>query len=528
MRLRGLDKTSPSGDRFGNGPLTPAMAINKGRRTGGYIGKKTLAAVLFALFWSWWAYAGAADRPELVKSPVVAAATCFVCLFLLALPLVVTSLRGLHALSPAVMGGLGYLIWIGIGGASQFIWPGYACNPSLFNLLPFAMLAQTVGALCFIAGTITVKKRSLLAVQPKRASSGRLMTVFVFYAAFALYVGVFAPRASAVDLRATYKQGGQISELYTVAPLVLMHIFPMIVAVHKGFPRHGYRWLKRLVTLSFGYALLLFFVLGSRTYTTQTIIVLFIAVKLTWPDRLGVRSTIALLLVVGLAFYGSTLIRTTGISPSMSVSTISARGLAERSRTAWQERSNLGWREMQEVLKQNLSYHLNDNQTMAMLLSTQDSGVMYGRAAALSLGGALPRRIRSSAWIDPRAAIDKHFNFYKEPSTDIGFHVDWQITPAAWGFADFGWIGLILYPFVLGILLQRYFRWAFVEGQLGPVGWLAYLPLVNMMWNPHTLGPTSLQELRLIALLALAIWWTTQRRRGGRKRFDTVPGGFPS
>jgi len=66
-------------------------------------------------------------------------------------------------------------------------------------------------------------------------------------------------------------------------------------------------------------------------------------------------------------------------------------------------------------------------------------------------------------------------------------------------------------------------RWIYnrtvVTQGFGEAGWLLYVPLIQMMWNPLLFGPDSTQTLRLLIPLAIGLLWATNgksRKRGSR------------
>jgi len=103
-----------------------------------------------------------------------------------------------------------------------------------------------------------------------------------------------------------------------------------------------------------------------------------------------------------------------------------------------------------------------------------------------------------------------HFTFVKEAARDAPYWPDWQMSIGVLGYADFGWLGLIVYPFISGLFFRWIYNTVIISKSLGEAGWLLYIPIVFSLWNPLLYGPDSIQTLRLLIFLAMGLYWATK------------------
>lgn len=456
-------------------------------------------------------YWGASARPELVPDPALAATVIIVCLFLLLLPFVNTRRDLWSILSPEVMGGLGYLVWIGVGAVTNHLWPGLAVNPSLFRYLPAGIAAQTLAALAFFGGAVAARRLDLNSTG-RETHSSRLALVLLFYTAFALYLSVLMPREDAAQLRAMLRAGEPVSRALSVGPTIVLQSLPMIIAARIYLRGARFVWIRYAVIAILGLSTVFLLVSGSRIYAMQVVLLFLVAHTIVHRqfDKGLVRIVIGISVIVLVA---ATLMRLPRNVPvEMNPGVMSFEEVFERVGLIWSGASWAGFQEAMPNLQENIAYHLSDNQTMAMMIKNYDKGLLYGQASYNSLLSGLPRGLRPAGYQSGIVTITRHFGFYKEQATDITARPDWQTTIGVLGFADFGLFGLIAYPFVAGLVVRWIYNRTVLTAGLGQAGWLLYIPVVHVLWNPLEYGPDSIQRLRLLIFLALALRWATREK----------------
>ena len=469
----------------------------------------SMPAALFAsagvMLLSYW---GASARWLLVPHPGIAALVTGICFFLLMLPFVLTARTLWVLLSPEVMGGLGYLIYMGVGAFTNHTWPGLAVNPSLFRFLPAAIAVQTIGALAFFGGARAARNLGLQA-KNRRTCSERLALVMFLYALFVLYVTFALPRADPLEFRRMVLAGESVSWLLSVGPEIVFHSLPMLIAAWSYLRGERLALIRISLVLVFGFSVVIYLVSGSRRHAAQLVLLLFVAYTIV-VGRVKKSTALAVASIALLALIGSTWLRLSGglvvVNPGM----FRAEDLDVRAEAMISGIDSAGVQGMLRNVHENLVYHLSDNQAMAMVIMAWDRGPLLGKGAFSSLLSALPRSLRPSWYQNATGLIASHYRFYKEQPVDAPYWPDWQLSIGLLGFADFGPFGLILYPLLAGI----FFRWVYnrtvLTRGLGEAGWLVYIPLLFVMWNPHMYGPDTTQILRLLIPMALALRWTAQ------------------
>ncbi|MBI5648835.1 MAG: hypothetical protein HZC40_00050 [Chloroflexi bacterium] len=439
----------------------------------------------------------------------MASLTTGFCIFALLLPFVFAKRDLWGILSPEVMGGLGYLIFIGFAALTNYAWPGYAVNPSLFNYLPLGIIAQTIAALAFFVGAM-VTRHAGIGHPSHETHQGRLTVVICLYAFFALYVSVLMPREDPEKLLKMTRAGASISWILTTGPYIIWQSLPMVVAAQIYLKQPRFLLLRYGIVAIFGFLILFFITSGSRTYAVQTVLLLFVAHTIAQRRF----SRIAAQLIIGISvliLVLNTIWRLSGpVMPSVSPSTTNFDQIVERLGTTVSESNTLGSEDITENFQVNVVYHLSDNQTMAMIIKNYGKGELMGRASFNSLLSGLPNQMRPVDYESAVNSIIRQFQFYKERAVDAPFWPDWQMTIGVLGFADFGLLGLLLFPFVTGVALRWIYNRTVLTTGLGQAGWLLYIPLVQVLWTPHGLGPDSTQTLRLLIPLAIALRWTTK------------------
>ena len=455
-------------------------------------------------------FLGSSKRPELVTSPFLAAVVCSICFFLLLVPFLIYFKQKSDILSPEIMGGVGYFFWIGIAAITNYSWPGLAVNPSLFSYLPLGIFAQTVGALSFFTGARIARKGSREQIQHKN-NSHRLAIVLSLYAIFAFYLSFITPRTSSIESRLSVLSGEKVSWITTVGPFIVLQTLPMIIAANFYIKKTNYRIVKYSVMLVFFYCFVIFILSGSRSYSAEVIFSILIA-NVIANKNFSFKPIMIAMSFTALIVIGGTILRLAGGTVIMSPSEISFEALAQRIELV---KSGLNAAESVGVkanFHENLVYHLADNQTMAMLIKNDDQGLLYGHALFNALLGALPDKLRPTGYAYSNDMIVENYSLVKEMTIDAFYETDWQMNIGVLGFADFGWLGLVGYSFALGYVLRSIYDNTVLNNGLGEAGWLVYTPLISLMWSPFKLGPDSPQVLRLILILALALWWTTDKK----------------
>lgn len=472
----------------------------------------TPLAVVLAIFATLLAYFGGSERPALVADPILASITTGICCFVLLFPFTRRTWSIWDVLSPEIMGGAGFLFYIGIGAVSNHLWPGLAVNPSLFVYLPVGIATQTAAAIAFWFGTLAAHRRGLNgAVREVRLM--RLMIVLTIYAAFTLYISALMPRADSQQLRTMIRAGESVSWLLTVGPFIVLQTLPMLIAAQVYLCDTRFVIVRLGIMAIFGFAILLFIVSGSRTYGVQVILLILISASLAYR-RFQKKLISAGLVLAAIVFFIATALRIgAGVSVEISLGTVAYSDILDRASLIGPAAEDIGVQGVQRNLQENIVYHLSDNQTMAMLIRNYDNGILFGRATLNTLIGSLPDGLRPAGYRSGTNEIIEHFRFYKEMASDAYYLPDWQMSIGVLGFADFGIVGLLLYPFFLGMALRWVYNRTVLSSGLGQAGWLLYVPLIQMLWNPLLLGPDSLQTVRLLVPLAVALWWASRKTK---------------
>jgi hypothetical protein len=168
-------------------------------------------------------------------------------------------------------------------------------------------------------------------------------------------------------------------------------------------------------------------------------------------------------------------------------------------------------------------YHCADAHTMAYLLRNNDCSLLLGEVTVDAALSALPRPMRPYSYQNPVILVVEHFRLYKQPSADSGYCTDWETSISVWGYADFGWVGVVVYPLALGFLLHKLYHASVLSGALGPAGWVVYIPFMQQLWFLHNYGPACPQVLRFLAVLAILGMWCAKKRRGQRSQAVRTP-----
>jgi hypothetical protein len=461
---------------------------------------------LVAGFLSYW---GASLRPVLVPNPFFSALVVSVCVFLLLFPFSYIKRDFLKFLSPEVMAGIGYFIYIGFAGATNHIFPGLAVNPNLFPELPLGIIAQTIAALAFVIGAILGKNLGMNSPQ-RKTSRHRLLVVLFFYALVSLYISTFIQKADEVTIKELNLAGVEIPWVYTAGPFIVLQTIPMLLVSWHYLRGYQMTIPRFVLTGIFVYSSFLVFFSGSRTDAIQALLLLFIAYVLI--NKKFTKSLIFVAIISAtVLLIVSTIWRVSGaIFGNTNITTISLLEVQENIITLPEQVNTIGIRSVQDNLEANFVYHLSDNQTMAMLIKQYYRGPLLGKASIYSLFSALPSNLRIFGFPNATSEIVNHFHFVKQPATDAPFWPDWQMTLGVLGFADFSVFGLIAYPFIAGLIIKWIYNRTMLTQGLGDLGWLLYLPIIQMLWSPQSLGPDSIQVWRFLIPLFVSLRWTAR------------------
>jgi hypothetical protein len=454
-------------------------------------------------------YMGASARPVLVPSPLVAALVTSICFFLLLLPFLATTRTLWSILSPEVMGGIGYLIYIGFGAFTNHTWPGLAVNPSMFAFLPAAIIAQTAGALAFFVGTRSVRRVGLQSKQ-RETVTGRLALVILVYAALSFYISFAMPRMDAAELRTLIRAGRSVSWLFSVGPVIVFQALPMLVAARIYLREARFVLIRSVVMLAFALSALFYLVSGSRTYATQLALLLLVA-HVVAVRQVRRRLLLAVVGIAAVILVASTWLRLSGDAlVNVNPGTFVLQDIFDRAEAIGTGADVVGIQGVIQNVHENLVYHLSDNQVMALIIAHYDGNLLFGRGLTASLLSSLPRQLRPSGYLSSIDLIMSQFGFYEQQPADAPYWPDWQMSAGVMGFADFGPVGLLVYPFLAGIVARWVYNRTVLRRGLGEAGWLLYIPIVFVLWNPLLYGPDGTQALRLLIPLAIALRWTAR------------------
>jgi len=452
---------------------------------------------------------GASARPFLVPHPFEAALVTGICFFLLLLPFLTTARTLWSILSPAVMGGIGYLVYIGFGALTNHTWPGLAVNPSMFAYLPAAIAAQTAGALAFFVGTLATRRAGLQSKE-RETITGRLALVMLVYASFSIYISFAMPRMDAAELRLLIRTGRSVSWLFSVGPVIVFQALPMLIASRIYLREARFVLIRMVNMVAFGFSALLYLVSGSRTYATQLALLLLVA------HVVAVRQARRrlLLAVVGIAtviLVASTWLRLSGDAlVNVNPGTFVLQDIFDRAEAIGTGADVVGILGVIQNVHENIVYHLSDNQVMALIIANYDRNLLLGRGLTASFLSGLPRQLRPPGYQSSIELIMLQFRFIEEQPADAPYWPDWQMNAGVMGFADFGLVGLLVYPFLAGIVARWVYNRTVLTSGLGEAGWLLYIPIVFVLWNPLLYGPDGTQALRLLIPLAIALRWTAR------------------
>lgn len=480
-----------------------------------YYRKKTLLPVsiafILAIIAGVLAYRGAISRPLLIPDPLFAGVVISFCILILLIPFI-TSARSIKSfLSPEVMGGIGYFIYIGVGAVTNHMKPGLAVNPSLFPYMPVAILAQTAGAFSFFVGTkIGSRYGKQKSDENNIVKPYRLAIILFIYSLFALYLTILMPRQESALLHEQTVSNQAIPWVFTVGPFIVFQSIPMIVAAFYYLRTLSFILIRFFIIGVLSLAAIFFITSGSRTYASEVVFILLISQMLA---EMKVRKILFIVIVcfcVAILLI-STLLRLSGTShANINVGTISMQDVINTVESIGPSTSQYNFNEVNQNIFDNFVYHLSDNQTMAMLIRNSDRGMLWGNAFLYSIFSGLPRSLRPIGTGTAVNLIVNHYMFYKEVTADAYYSPDWQMTMGVLGFADFNIAGLIIYPLLLGLLIRWIYNRIIYGNRLGKAGWLAYVPIIELLWFPSLLGPDFLQLTRLLIPLAIGLYWCTR------------------
>jgi hypothetical protein len=379
----------------------------------------------------------------------------------------------------------------------------------MFAYLPAAIAAQTAGGLAFFAGTV-VARRVGLQSKGRETIPGRLALVMLVYAAFSLYISIAMPRMDADELRMLIRAGRSVSWLFSVGPVIVFQSLPMLIAAWIYLREARFLPVRMIIVLAFGFSVLLYFVSGSRTYSTQLVFLLFLAYLIA---RKQFRRSL-MLISVGLAvviLVTSTWMRLSGNAQvNVNPGTFVLRDIFSRAEAVGGGVEAVGLQGVVQNVHENMVYHLSDNQVMAMIIANPDRGILLGRGLLASLLSSLPSQLRPAEYRSSIELIMHQFRFFEQQPADVPYWPDWQMNIGVMGYADFGLAGLLFYPLLAGIVARWIYNRTVLTRGLGDVGWLLYIPILFVLWNPLLYGPDGTQALRLLIPLALALRWTAR------------------
>jgi hypothetical protein len=454
-------------------------------------------------------YLGASERAFLVPYPLVAALVTAICFFLLLLPFLSSARTLWSLLSPEVMGGVGYLVYIGFGAFTNHTWPGLAVNPSMFFHMPAAIAAQTAGALAFFVGCRAARRVGLQSKE-RETSTGRLALVMLVYAGFSLYISFAMPRGDATELRSLILAGRSVSWLFSVGPVIVFQALPMLVAAWLYLREARFVLIRTVIVLVFALSAFFYLLSGSRTYATQLVFLFFVAYVVA-VRKVRKRLLLAVVAIALVVLVTSTWLRLSGDAQvNVNPGTFVLQDIFYRAEAVRAGADAVGIGGMVKNVHENVVYHLSDNQVMALIIANYDHGLLLGRGLFASFLSSLPSQLRPSGYQSSIDLIMVQYQFFKQQPADAPYWPDWQMNAGVMGFADFGLAGLLVYPFLAGLVARWVYNRTVLTRGLGQAGWLLYVPIVFVLWNPLLYGPDGTQALRLLIPLAIALRWTAR------------------
>ncbi len=455
------------------------------------------------------AWAGAAARPELVQYPFWDSLIAAICTFVLFIPLFCARRSIDDFFSPEVMGGLAFLVWVGFGTIANLAFPGESVNPELLDDLPLGMAAQTLGAMAFYLGARAAAWKAGPAVN-QETNFLRLSAAMALYGVFCLYVSFFMPRITTDEIYERVANEEEVPMLVGVATAIVFQTVPMLVAVvvyYRKFAPWGF-----YLSVPFVYNLLLSLASGARREAVWALLAMLSAYVLA---KRKISRTLACGVggVACLAILAGTAIR-------MNSDDVSATNLAGQDLRSMVENVQIATSagrgregDLYHALVVDTVYHFADAHTMAYLLKSNDRPPLLGEVTLEALLSALPSAQRPRWYENPVLHMADHYRLYKQPSVDSGKLTDWEVSIAVWGYADFGWAGLVAYPLALGFLLRRLYQASVLSGRFGEAGWVVYVPFLQQLWFLHNYGPAFLQQFRFLAILIVIGMCCTNRRQ---------------
>lgn len=457
------------------------------------------------------AYFGSSQYRFLIPDAAIAAIITALSVFLLLIPFMILRREAYEVLSPEIMGAIGYFIYLGIGIVTNYTWPGYAVNPSLFRYLPCGVILQTIGALAFFGGAYWARRFGSR-LPPKKNILYRLAFILILYASFSFYITFLTPRADALDLLAQTRSGEPVSWIHSVGLYIVFQSSPMLIAAWVYLRNTKFRAISYIVIAVYTVTTIIFFISGSRTYATQLLLLYLVSYFLA-GQKVSKRLVFIAASTSFIVLVFSTSLRVLDeFVVSLNPATMEVEDVGIRIQSSYMALGDQNqYLHILENIRQNIVYHLSDNQTMAYLVRNSNEGHLYGKTIFRSFLSGLPRQLRPSDYYSATNTIMDHYQMYKERAIAAPLYPDWQMSIGIMGYADFGFVGLLLYPFILGIIVRCIYTVTVIKEGFGKAGWLIYAPIVFLLWNPLLLGPDSVQVSRMIIILALLMFWSIKR-----------------